>query len=194
MNTLNINQARAMVEAKVKTEEELDSWLSQCCKGCLQESAVIVIQTACQHVYCKLCLNELFRRGLEWSGSFPPSCCVPVDLQTAHDFLEQDVMRRYDQVKEEFSSINPTYCGVKRCAVFLTGNVIHDNIATCGKCGSRTCVKCKNLMEDHSSGASDSPDPLVLCGIKELVKAQEWSICPRCTQVIELIEGCEDVV
>jgi hypothetical protein len=176
------------------------------CGACLETvDGDDLITVTCGCHYCKACLNKYIENGLANRGSFPPRCCgQETVLDTLRAFLDARVTKRYEEVQEEFSSRNPTYCA--GCGAFLPGAVTFADFKACQKCLQQTCIRCKNLRTLHEgsdkiggtgmaavgcSKGRQCPGIEVPSELTALITKEEWSRCPSCRHVVEKTEGCD---
>jgi hypothetical protein len=174
------------------------------CGACL-DLTNHAITIACGCHYCQPCFNNFFESNLANRGSFPPKCCgEEIAVGAVREHLHAAVLKKYEDVREEFGSRNPTYCAVPNCGTFLAGAVIFADFKACQKCSQQTCIRCKNLRALHegsdkigetnqiaSAGAHHCPGIVVPPELTALVAKEEWNRCPGCRHLVEKTEGCD---
>src|SRR5689334_7314048 len=95
------------------------------------------ISLSCNCIWCQEGLNHRFRSALANQASFPPRCCRyfdTIDFSTVQSYLDDDVLHRWNEVSEEFSTKNPTYCANVKCAKFIPPARVkehQDNLVAC---------------------------------------------------------------
>ena len=177
---------------------EVDTGTTTKCSACLEISNPLVT-IPCGCCYCTTCFNDFFESGLANRGSFPPKCCGHKIglLGAVRKHLDPRVLKRYEDVEEEFSCKNPTYCANGTCGVFLHGAVVFRDFKGCQKCLQQTCIKCKNTRRAHQTdsatndGSGACPVTEIPSEISVMIEEEEWSRCPSCHHVVEKIEGCD---
>lgn len=143
-------------------------------------------QAPCRHEYCKHCLTRLFRDSMVDESLFPPRCCKqPIPLDKNRLFLDADLAHQFREKALEFSTPNRTYCHNRDCATFIPAASYAHTTASCGKCGSLTCITCKKASHD-----GDCPYDEELQQVIQLARDQGWQRCQNCWGVVELNTGC----
>jgi hypothetical protein len=174
------------------------------CGACL-DFTNHAITIACGCHYCLPCFNNFFESNLANRESFPPKCCgKEIALGAVREHLHTAVLKRYEDVREEFGSKNPTYCAVPHCSTFLAGAVVFADFKACPKCSQQTCIRCKNLRTLHegsdeigetnpgaSTAAHRCPGIAIPPELTALVAKEKWSRCPGCRHIVEKIDGCD---
>ncbi|KAI1138651.1 hypothetical protein F5Y05DRAFT_413273 [Hypoxylon sp. FL0543] len=157
------------------------------CEACRDEKHFAELARApCQHEYCGKCLTQIFQNATNDESLFPPRCCKqPIPLNQSLAFLAAGVVQEFRQKALEYSTPRRTYCHSNRCNVFILPTNYANDIATCNKCGSRTCMLCKG-----ASHIGDCPNDERLQQVLQLAQEQHWQRCQNCWALVELIVGC----
>ncbi|KAK2034504.1 hypothetical protein LX32DRAFT_648445 [Colletotrichum zoysiae] len=141
----------------------------------------------CEHGYCHDCIGELFEACLTGEFQFPPKCCgEPIPTDTDHDAIPAELMKKVRDKAIELSTPNITYCRQPTCSTFIPKESMKDDVATCPKCRTTTCVLCKGA--EHADYACKEDE-----AAQELLKLAEtnlWQRCPKCRALVERQDGC----
>ncbi|PHH87705.1 hypothetical protein CDD83_8521 [Cordyceps sp. RAO-2017] len=130
----------------------------------------------------------MFKLAVEEESLFPARCCneaIPVDDHL--DILSPELVERYRARDEEHRSTNRVYCHVPTCSTFCSGKAIREHIATCPKCGRKTCVKCKAAQHESKECPENESDKKV----EVLGKREGWQHCIKCNHLVEKEYGCD---
>ncbi|KAK1219604.1 hypothetical protein PQX77_017676 [Marasmius sp. AFHP31] len=118
------------------------------CMGCTDMiPKSLSLETACGHVYCYTCVENLISQSLAGQESnFPPRCCpdsTPIALDRIENRIDAQLMSRIRDKTEEYSipRAKRVYCPNGGCSVFL---------------GSRKTLRRKNKTSKRTP--SSSPD------------------------------------
>lgn len=145
-----------------------------------------IIKAACQHRYCRDCLENLFRSSMKDETLYPPRCCKkPIPVENASEILPRELSREFINRREEFETKDKTYCHRPQCSAFIRPYTINGNLARCPRCREATCVECKNKWHFGNCPRDE--------GVQQLLATAEtnnWKRCPECKRVIELAHGC----
>jgi hypothetical protein len=167
------------------------------CTACMDQFAPSeLVPAPCNCKYCKECLNDLFRSGCASILSFPPSCHnKALRINVFGELLKPEVLIRYKQIEQEFSSQKPLYCALSTCSKFIEEKdiVTGGNYGICITCSNCTCTLCKMLLTCHELGEERKcpAEPKSLVALRELGELQEWRQCPSCNNMVEKIDGCD---
>ncbi|KAK0640778.1 hypothetical protein B0T16DRAFT_514746 [Cercophora newfieldiana] len=159
------------------------------CIACNEEtySTEIVQCASCPHKYCRACLESLFRLSLTDTTLFPPKCCGQlIPLETCRILLSPDLIKQFQDKKLEFDTPGRTYCHRPTCSTFLPPST---NPATCPKCLTQTCIKCKNAYH----GTNNCGEDLATQEILRLATTEGWQRCPSCKTMVDLAHGCNHI-
>ncbi|ORY10069.1 hypothetical protein BCR34DRAFT_439487, partial [Clohesyomyces aquaticus] len=140
------------------------------------------------HVYCHMCLCELFTASLFDTELFPPRCCkIPIPLDTCRAILPKHMIKDFDLKVEEMATPNPTYCFQPSCANFIRPRDVDTGkgVGVCVFCASRTCVTCKG--KEHNGLCPEDPHVKLLL---DVAKRSLWQQCKSCKNMVELTHGC----
>ncbi|KAI1607954.1 hypothetical protein EDD36DRAFT_112941 [Exophiala viscosa] len=141
-----------------------------------------------------------FRAGCAKKASFPPKCCGrPLHIYIWSNLLDREVVERYEAIEEESNADRPLYCADQRCSAFIPeNNQISDELRYCGDCAKLTCLSCRNEFSRHSLG--EDRDRLIcpvddadLKALKDLGHQNKWKQCPKCLNLVERVDGCNDM-
>ena len=158
-----------------------------------------IVYLACGHPWCNDCLNNNIRTALTNRDHWPPRCCNytrdGIDLSVIQAHLDDDVLLRFLEVGEEFSSKNPVFCFDPKCSAFIPASQAapdeHGQWATCLHCQKVTCTKCKGDKNLHPT--PDQHPDIMTKENRDLSNEQGWKECPNpnCHRVIERSDGCD---
>lgn len=158
------------------------------CNACQDEiPAAELVDIGCEHSYCGPCLRDWFSASLLPGGSpFPPRCCIVISPADVAALLTEDIIRRYEELRLQLETNDPTYCFDPNCHAFIRpSNIIADS-ATCQICRKVTCTMCK-----LASHGGDCPEDEDLKKTLEMAKEKGWQRCPRCRVLVERVAGCD---
>lgn len=147
-------------------------------------------RTPCSHLYCQNCLSALFKATCTDIGRFPPRCCrqeIPpsiVDL-SGRDFLERDILNRYSKAEVLKKNQTAFYCSRRTCSSIIAGSRIHDDVATCPNCDSKTCTRCHS--DAHEGQCPEDP---TMQQLQQLAQQKNWTQCVDCRRWVERTAGC----
>ena len=148
-----------------------------------------VISGPCGHEYCRDCLHELFGLSFTDESLFPPRCCrQPITIDSVAIFLTKSIKERFEERTIECNTPNRTYCSNSDCARFIKAEEIEGDIATCTRCGTRTCTMCK--AAEHGG---DCPQDTALHAILDLATTENWQRCHGCRNIVQLEVGCNHI-
>ncbi|KAI0851948.1 hypothetical protein F5Y00DRAFT_274217 [Daldinia vernicosa] len=160
------------------------------CLACQEMTEVTrLTEVPCSHEYCPNCLATLFRNAMTDESLFPPRCCrrtVPLDPN--EHVLGEDLVRDFQDKVVEYSTPDRLYCHQTTCSAFIRPDMYVENIATCDKCQSITCVTCKGPSHD-----GDCPHDEELRGLMQLAQEEGWQQCYNCKSMVELNIGCHHI-
>ncbi|EXJ73981.1 uncharacterized protein A1O5_02275, partial [Cladophialophora psammophila CBS 110553] len=171
------------------------------CRACL-DPLEDPISLSCGHCYCRPCLNHLVSVGIANKMSWPPKCCggwQPVDVGPLQQYLDQEVLSRYLDVQEEYSTPNPVYCSNKFCSRHIPLTQIQnttEKFVLCSKCGVQTCAECKQGRDGHVGGDGTTCkglEDLMDVRDRQLARSKQWKQCPGCKNLVERIDGCSNM-
>ena len=148
-----------------------------------------VISGPCGHEYCRNCLRELFEVSFTDESLFPPRCCrQPISVDSVAIFLTKTIKERFEEREIECNTPNRTYCTNSDCSRFIRAEEIEGDIATCTRCGTRTCTMCK--AAEH---VGDCPQDTALHAILDLANTENWQRCYNCRNIVQLEVGCNHI-
>lgn len=163
------------------------------CIACAEDYPSIDVDcAACGHIWCRYCLCSYVELSFKGESPFPAYCClegsgseVPIE---ENDFLPDELLDKYLAKKYEMISVNPVYCHNSDCVAFIMPGGISENIGTCRKCDTKTCMTCKRAVHEGACLPPDKPEPIDEDLLK-LAEAENWRQCPRCSRFVQLVEG-----
>ena len=145
------------------------------------------ITALCNHNYCTVCINELFRLASQDESLWPVRCCQQtISLGDARHLLRLDVYEHYEKKSEEFSTVDRIYCCNMSCSALIPSRFIDGDKATCSVCDAKTCIICKSTAHD----GGDCPDDPAVRSLMETAEKEGFRQCPECKRMIELDSGC----
>jgi hypothetical protein len=159
----------------------------------------------CGCIYCNECLNQALRLSFTIRALYPPKCsCRKIfDIPDIQSKIDEDVLALSEQVPEEWSTDNPTYCGREGCGVFMPARLfVSDDdddddsrkpFATCIACNEVTCGDCKQMLAAHDNLCGKCPRKRVPEELYVFVKENGLTRCPGCKTLVELEGGCNAV-
>jgi hypothetical protein len=105
--------------------------------------------------------------------------------------IDPDLATAFDKKKTDFESVRPAYCADKTCAgsSALIGPEHHSAdgaTATCPVCGKSVRTACKQASHPGRECVADAAEEQAL----EVVREEEWQICPWCGGGFERDERC----
>ena len=161
------------------------------CEACQDDKPYFdVIETPCNHGYCRDCLHELFDASLTDESLFPPHCCRQnITIESVGIFLTRDLTHRFEQRKVELSTPNRTYCSMVTCSTFIRPSSISVDMGVCADCGTETCVVCKGAAH-----AGDCPHDIALQQLYDVADENNWQRCYSCRRLVELDIGCNHMM
>ncbi|KAL6870554.1 hypothetical protein J3F83DRAFT_736752 [Trichoderma novae-zelandiae] len=151
---------------------------------------VDTLRCPCSHDYCRGCLSNYISKAIDDESIFPPRCCgqpIPID-GVNRIFIPAHLIGKYRAKELEFSSEKRTYCHVPTCSAFIPTQFIQDEVATCIKCRSKTCVICR-----EASHAGDCPKDTLTATVLRVAEDNGWKRCYRCRRVVSLSHGCNHI-
>ena len=139
----------------------------------------------CSHFYCDDCLSH--QSKLAAAQRKTVRCCkqeAPLHLAKLH--LDED---EYEQYELRWRGIkNPVYCAGS-CTKRLLGERVSKALAQrCTTCQVETCMRCEETGHEGVCDIDGNDGPLKL-----LAAQMGWKVCPDCSRMIELIDGCAHV-
>ncbi|KAF8250894.1 hypothetical protein K440DRAFT_616536 [Wilcoxina mikolae CBS 423.85] len=160
----------------------------KCC-SCIETR--FCVTAPCGDAYCHVCIRTVFRNACNDEECFPPRCHrQEIPLYLAHPFLSKEEIALFKAKKEEFTTVNRTYCYNPTCLAFIPGKNCEEDCALCGKCAQMTCVSCKKKWH----GKTDCPTDSNLTATLELAVRKGWQRCRGCHALVERLFGCQHIV
>ncbi|EEA18499.1 IBR finger domain protein [Talaromyces marneffei ATCC 18224] len=157
------------------------------CVACVEEKEFVdVVRVPCQHEYCRICLEDLFKTSMTDESLFPPRCCRQrINVNVARIFLKSELVKQFEKKKIEFETPNRTYCYSPECSAFIEPTHIHGEVATCPICEHTTCINCKQRAH-----TGDCPDDRAMQQLLATAQENGWQRCYSCWRIVELNYGC----
>ncbi|EMD34829.1 hypothetical protein CERSUDRAFT_86245 [Gelatoporia subvermispora B] len=170
------------------------------CVVCMDTISDVDIIAPCGHHYDKDCILLLFERATEDESLFPPRCCSEkIPLVTVHAYMSADLLQRFREKSEEFSTLKRVYCANPACSHFLgpqqefTSLLVASKLTpttktcTAPRCTTMTCMRCKSAVNGAEHWCVEDVQDLQ---ILELGREAGWARCPGCKVMIERNSGC----
>ncbi|KAF1992422.1 hypothetical protein K402DRAFT_321300, partial [Aulographum hederae CBS 113979] len=175
------------------------------------------------HKICEPCVIALFELAERSEISYPPRCCIPLDIANHLDLLDPELVEKYKKKEVEYKTPHQKrrYCANPRCSAFLPpGTYAEDEknarnkeeIAssrptvpvTCASCGFLTCITCKALFADHAPSSARSLETTHRghrCTHPSLnfqpnlaySPLNRCKACPSCSTFVWLSDGCNHI-
>lgn len=160
------------------------------CAACMDQFQSAWMRRApCSHTFCETCLTTLYTTALESINTFPPQCCgreIPLSLMSFHGSSRYEVLaRRHRALTILKENEGAFYCSKPTCSGIIPGSSIHDHVAACPQCETKTCTKCKGSAHD-----GQCPEDPAMRQLQQLAGEQGWTRCVQCNRIVELAEGC----
>ncbi|KFY13531.1 hypothetical protein V492_03200 [Pseudogymnoascus sp. VKM F-4246] len=161
------------------------------CEACRDDKNLEDISSApCGHEYCHDCLLNLVKTAVKDDSLFPPRCCrQPIPFKAFHTFLTPELSKAFVNKEDEFDTLDKTYCSVPTCSAFIVSGNVACNVGTCHQCGSKTCIRCKAAAH----GKKKCKQNPALEQVWDIVIANGWQRCYKCSSFIELNRGCNHI-
>ncbi|KAL4738463.1 hypothetical protein BDV11DRAFT_170978 [Aspergillus similis] len=161
---------------------------TQFCAACMEEFGIDKMALLpCAHQYCRQCLAIMFERAIANELSFPPRCCRPITIKTAHSFLDRELVIRYIQKRAEFETRDKIYCHKIECNTFIHPSFIELDFAICPKCGSATCIHCTTKAHELDDVC---PMDAATAELLQTANKRGWKRCWSCRRMVERAGGC----
>lgn len=161
------------------------------CGEAVPQDDVLTCPPPCNHGYCRACLENLFKAAMTDESLFPPRCCSePISIEIAGRHLPRSVINDFLEKRVEFETPNRTYCHRPTCSAFIRSESIFRTVATCTKCGNRTCTICKGRSHP---GQTECPEDPSARQMAEIATQNGWQKCKPCGRYIELDTGCNHI-
>lgn len=173
-----------------------------------------MFRLTCNCLWCRACLNTNVRLSLNGQDRFPPKCCGDsdrgIDLVHAQVCLDDTVAARLASRWDELHDPDPTYCANPRCGQFVPADdedkrgrgTTQTRFRYCSGCGEWVCTRCKRRSMHHPVHQEEEEEGRVVFGrcpesvdeaTRELLRQNDWRVCPKCYKVIERTDGCNTV-
>lgn len=161
------------------------------CAACWEElESTNLVCIPCGHVYCRKCLEDLYRASMSDESLFPPQCCTqPIPIASVRNFFTAQFFLEFEEKKIEFETSNRTYCWSPKCSTFIVAENITGDVAICTKCGSKTCTLCKSAAHN-----ADCPNDIALQQVLRTANEKGWQRCYSCRRLVELKDGCNHMM
>jgi hypothetical protein len=143
---------------------------------------------SCGHVYCKKCVNRLFRKAVRDDTLWPPQCCkAEMPIKDIQHLLHEDLISsvRAREVEMSVPISERTYC--VNCSAFLPRERYREKSAFCYECLTSTCSECKEKAHVGDCQNKLEQDIKVL---EALAAKEGWKKCSTCMMIVEHNTGC----
>lgn len=192
MSELSIeSESRALGEPGPSSGRPLFARLVKCVSCLDQIPASESLDSPCGHVYCEICMQQLFLNATRDEGLYPPRCCgMTVPAGIALRLLSYQELREFAEKGIECSTTDRTYCADPKCSTFIPSWSISDELATCPRCQKITHTLCKSLEHPFK----DCPCDESLQKVLKLAKAEGWRRCFNCRTMVQLSRGCNHMI
>jgi len=151
----------------------------------------------CNHKYCFVCLEKLFRTSLTDRSLLPPKCCrLEIDPYIGKKFFNDKEYEKFTQLILECSAVEKMYCPETTCSSFiLLGDFQDLKLFNCPSCKVEICFNCRRqshpsltcLEKSEEISLSEKEENEMIEKIKE---ENKWATCRNCKRIIELKGGC----
>ncbi|KAH0552922.1 hypothetical protein GP486_006880, partial [Trichoglossum hirsutum] len=170
-----------------KSEEDSKKEIQYECTACTDTFPDRdIVRFPCNHYYCAKCTAELFESAAKDESRFPPKCCgKKIPLSVAAGSLTSVQILRFKRKSVEYTTLDRTYCSSEGCSTFIEPSTIEGDIATCGQCCHKTCVKCK--CKSHEG---ECPEDIALDSLVKKAREKGWQRCFKCKRMVERVSGC----
>ena len=162
---------------------------------------------SCDSTYCALCVKNMFIDACRDSTRMPPRCCVQIHLHHIKSHLTIYEITEYKSKYEEWSTPKPFYCPKPTCSVFIPERILPPQAGTkgkrkvdsgvgtptsvnfaCPRCECEICLDCRQVA--HPGSLCASLDLGVDADTAALLKAWGYKRCPKCSQGLKRMYGC----
>ncbi|KAL6241253.1 hypothetical protein RBB50_011932 [Rhinocladiella similis] len=161
------------------------------CVSCFEISTEDHSLLPCGHSICRVCLNNQMFCATRSMGQFPPQCCFrALDVEALQDHLHADVIRRFNDVVEEYSDRSRFFCANKYCSAYINTRSLQQaqgKFVMCHKCGQETCKECKQGADVHHCKTLDEQ---MAPADRQLIEELGYKRCPTCGTLCERERGC----
>lgn len=161
----------------------------------------------CNGTYCIECVKSMFVEACRDFTRMPPRCCLLIHLHLIKPHLSIEEITEYRSKYEEWSTPKPFYCPRLTCSVFIPERLLPQQAGSkgkrkmdsgigtptssdfhCPKCDGEICVDCRQMA--HPSSLCASSDFGIDAETAELLKAWGYKRCPKCSQGVKKMYGC----
>lgn len=151
---------------------------------------VDTLRCPCSHDYCRGCLSNYINKAIDDESIFPPRCCgQPIPLDGVNQiFIPAGIIGKYRAKELEYNSSKRIYCHIPTCSAFIPTQFVRDEVATCIRCQSRTCVICKGPAHN-----GDCPKDTATTNFLLVAGDNGWKRCYKCRRMVELTHGCNHI-
>ncbi len=161
---------------------------------------------SCNSAYCILCVKNMFLKACKDFTLMPPRCCTQLHLHHVKPYLTAEEIAKYRSKYEEWSTPKPFYCPVPTCSAFISKQVIPQpnevnkrkvdsgiGIPTpssfeCPQCESSICIDCRQVA--HTGSLCADLELGVDVETAALLKSWGYKRCPKCSQGLKRMYGC----
>ena len=162
------------------------------CSICFEQAPVV--QLACEHSMCKICLRKLYAEAITDRTLLPVRCCkVPLDAELAAALLPPDMLITLVRKTKEAQAQNFVYCPTPACSAFIdldsATTAAQGRRLECAACSTAICVACKAAWHEGVS-CDESREARDADGVARLARDNGWMRCGRCAVYVMLAHGC----
>ncbi|EIT79717.1 hypothetical protein BDV35DRAFT_380583 [Aspergillus flavus] len=174
--------------SKVAAARNLDCQTHLKCVACMEAKLSFdIFKATCSHYYCRNCTGRLVHDSFVDESLFPPKCCrVPFPLPTMKAFLDEEMIRKFEEKTVEHNDFNRTYCANLSCSRYLPPTSMTLTTRLCPSCNTETCPTCKQRAH---AGVCVNGEVEIL----KMAEAEGWQRCARCRNMVELKSGCNHI-
>lgn len=197
------------VQEKASDPEEPEVQCIACCAQLPKEKdanytkEVVKPCISCNSAYCVSCARNMFLEACKDSARMPPRCCLQIHLHIVKPHLTTEEITEYKLKYEEWSTPKPFYCPTPVCSAFISERLLPQQkkgkvdsgvgIPTpsniqCPKCEGDICVDCRQVA--HPGSLCANLELGVDAETAALLKAWGYKRCPKCSQGLKRMYGC----
>lgn len=133
----------------------------------------------------------LITTAIENQAQWPPKCCLnPVPYRTITKHASRDLVRRYEETREELSipAENRIYCSAPDCGEWIRSVDRATQTARCRQ-GHAMCVLCRRSPPHPPGGECPRDTGRQL--VERLAEEEGWRRCIDCRILVEHREACQ---
>jgi ribonuclease HI len=201
LTAMNLNLALKLAQQALTSQSGQPKKPTENCGICLEDtnSDKMFSIKICMHRYCFSCMKKHVEAKLHQGVNLPEcpheGCDTNITPDSCQRFLTPELFHvMIQRIKE--SSIpaeEKVYCPYPKCSALMSKAEIHGQVAgpqICVRCQGMFCMYCnvpwhKNMRCDDykMTGGGDTK-------VKNLAARNKWRQCVKCSNMVELAEGC----